>query len=236
MRFPYLPALAALALGSAAAVTTLAQQQPTPPTRVAFIDLGKAYDTYRKYGTTMESLGATTKDMRTSLQKRRKAIEDEVDQLNVFNPGTPQYVELDRKIALDKYAYEFDQKGMRDQFEEERRKRLWALYKEISLEAEAYGAEHGYAAVELFLPLDFDFGGDPTLFALTRAVVWRDPQLDITKDIVERLNAQLPPPPTKPAVVDPPPKSDPPPKADPPKVDDPKQKDAAGGGDPKTPK
>jgi Skp family chaperone for outer membrane proteins len=195
MKSPFVAAFAALAVGASAAVVTVAQDKDKPvPTRLGFLDLGKAYDMYRKRKDVSESLNAKKKDVLASLKKRASEIDEKSGNLNTLNPGTPQYANLERDIAYAKFSLDFDQKSYRNELQDEERKQLAAIYKEISQEAEAYGAEHGLAAVLLYLPPDFDVGSNLELFSFTRAVLCRDPQLDVTKEVVDRLNAFLPPP------------------------------------------
>jgi Skp family chaperone for outer membrane proteins len=193
MKPHFVAALAALAVGSAAAVTTISQDKPVP-TRLGFLDLGKAYDTYRKRKDLLETLNAKKKDALAQLKKRASDIDEKSSSLNTLNSGTPAYAELERQIAFAKYQLDFDQKSIRNQLEDEQRKQFSAIYKEICQESEAYGAEHGLAAVLLYFPPDFDYGTNFEFFSDTRAVLCRDPQLDVTKEVVDRLNAQLPPP------------------------------------------
>ncbi len=201
---PYIlaAALAALGLGSLAA--SIAQQGPVP-TRLGFIDMNKAYDGYRKCKDLMDGLNDKKKDGLAVLKKRAKEIDELADSLNTMNPGTPKYADNERKVAVGRYVLDLDQKQLRSDLEDEKRKKFAAIYKEICQEAEAYSAEHGLAAVFLYYPPDFDFGSNFELFSDTRAVLCRDAQLDVTKDVVERLNAQLPPAPVKTPPAPPPP-------------------------------
>jgi Skp family chaperone for outer membrane proteins len=190
-------ALAALAVGCAAAVTTVAQDATKPaPTRLGFIDMNKAYDTYRKRKDLSDALQVKSNAVQGELKKRANEIEEEAGKLNTLNPGTPEYVERARRVEIAKYSLDLDRKMARSELQDEQNKKLGAIYKEICQEAEAYMAEHGLAAVYLYLPPDFDVGaGNIDLFSGTRAVLARDAQLDVTKEVVDRLNAQLPPPP-----------------------------------------
>jgi Skp family chaperone for outer membrane proteins len=210
MKSHLVAAIAALAVGSAAAVTTISQDKDKPaPTRLGFLDLGKAYDTYRKRKDLLESLNAKKQEALAQLKKRAAEIDEKSASLNTLNSGTPQYADLARQIDFAKYSLDFDQKSIRGQLEGEQRKQLSAIYKEICQEAEAYGAENKLAAVLLYFPPDFDYGSNFEFFSDTRAVLCRDPQLDVTAEVVARLNMQLPPP----AAVQP----------APPPVDDPKK-------------
>jgi Skp family chaperone for outer membrane proteins len=194
MKSHLVAALAALAVGSAAAVTSISQDKDKPaPTRVGFIDMNKAYDTYSKRKDLMEGLQAKGNAMQAELKRRANEIEEEAGKLNTLNPGTPEYADRARKIEIAKYSLDLDRKMMLSELKDEQNKKIGGVYKEISQEAETYMAEHGFAAVVLYLPPDFEFGlNNIDLFSGTRAVLSRDAQLDITKEVIDRLNAQLP--------------------------------------------
>ena len=202
MKSPLFAALAALAVGSAAAVSTFSQAADAP-TRIGFIDMKKAYDTYRKRVDLTESLNAKSKTMFDQLKKRDNAIQDLAGTLNTMNPDNPKYAQTQREVTLSNYELEYDKKAARASLEEESRKLFGSVYKEICQEAEAYGAENGYAAILLYLPPDFDFGSNIDLFSSTRAVLCRDTSLDVTEKVVGRLNGQLPPPAVKAPPVEP---------------------------------
>jgi Skp family chaperone for outer membrane proteins len=188
-------ALAALAVGSAAAVATVGQDKDKPaPTRLGFVDLTKAYDTYRKHADLMSGLNAKSKAMSDQLKKRSNAIDELEGTLNTMNPDNPKYAATEREITLARSELKYDRESARTQLEREATRLRGGVYKEICQESEAFGAEHGLAAVFLYLPPSFDYGSNFDLFSNTRAVLCRDAQLDVTTEVVARLNAQLPPP------------------------------------------
>jgi Skp family chaperone for outer membrane proteins len=195
-------ALAALAVGSAAATTVLSQAAPAP-TRLGFIDIRKAFETYRKRTEVMQQLKKKSDDFDAALKQRVAQIEQETDKLATMNTGTDEYMELARRIKQEKASFDVDKEFKGRMLESEQRKKNALVYKEISQEAAAYGQEQGLAAVFMYLPAETDFEQDLDMVVPTRAVLCRDDQLDVTKAVVERLNAQLPPPaepdPKKPA-------------------------------------
>src|SRR5690242_12541119 len=99
MKSPLVAAFAALAVGSAAAVSTFSQASD-PPTRIAFVDMKKAYDTYRKRVDLTESLNAKSKTIFDQLKKRADKIEERASKLNEVNPDNPKYAEIERDVVL----------------------------------------------------------------------------------------------------------------------------------------
>ncbi len=201
-RSTFVLAFAALALGFAA--TTVVSQQKPDPVRLGFLDLGTAFKTYRKRKDVMDSLEAKFNVINVQFKQRGKQIEEMTGKLDTMNRDSDEYADLDRRISVEKYTLELDTKLAKRDIERDQRKRFTGIYKEMSDECHAYGAEHGLAAVLMYTPPDADFG-DSDLFQATRTVLCRDDQLDVTKDVVARLNAQLGPPPVVPV----PPPADP---------------------------
>jgi Skp family chaperone for outer membrane proteins len=206
-RSTFIVAAASLALGIAAP-RAISKEAPI---KFGFLDVTRAFETYRRPKDVAEQLKAKRDDVLKSLRKRAKDIEDSVGKLETMNADTEEYIELDRRISAEKYLLDYDKKMAERQLEAEKRKKFAAIYKEISQECQAYGAEHDLAAVLLYQPPDAEQGADAYLFQATRAVLCRDDQLDVTTDVVARLNAQLPPvvpkaPPPAPTPDDKPPK------------------------------
>jgi Skp family chaperone for outer membrane proteins len=186
-------ALVALVAGSALATSVLSEGTPAPM-RLGFIDIRKAFETYRKRTEVMQQLKKKSEDYDAALKQRWQQIEQEQDKIATMNSGTDEYIDLARRIKGEKAMFDVDKEFKQRMLEAEQRKKNALVYKEISQEAAAYGLEQGLAAVLMYLPAETDFEQDLDMVVPTRAVLCRDDQLDVTKAVVERLNAQLPPP------------------------------------------
>lgn len=199
---PWLAA-AALALGGLAASTG---HTKAPPVALGFLDVGRAFDTYGKTKTVMDQLKDKSAKYLAKLKQRAGEVDEKSSKLHTLNPGSPEYAALDREISFDKAGIKIDEDFMQREIEEEKRKKLLGIYRELCQESQNYGAEHELAAVMLYIPADTDFGQNLEVVMNTRTVLCRDDQLDVTKAIVDRLNAQLPPaPPANPGTDNPPP-------------------------------
>jgi len=201
----FIAALVALVAGSALATSVLSQATPAPM-RLGFIDIRKAFETYRKRTEVMAQLKKKSEDFDAALKQRVQQIEQDTDKLATMNSGSDEYIDLARRIEIGKAQFDVEKKYKGRLLEAEQRKKNALVYKEISQEAAAYGLEQGLAAVLMYLPAETDFEQDLDMVVPTRAVLCRDDQLDVTKAVVDRLNAQLPP--AQPAA--PPPPSSPP--------------------------
>lgn len=185
-------ALCAAAICAAFAVSALSQDHPAP-TKLGFVDIKKAFETYLKRKDVTDQLKLKNDALVAQFKARANQIEQDGEKLNTLNPGTEEYQALARKLDLDKYTLDLDKKMKSRELNAEERKKNALIYREICMEAKAYGSEQGLAAVMLFIPAQTDFEQDLDIIVSTRAVLCHDDQLDVTKAVVDRLNAQLPP-------------------------------------------
>src|SRR5262245_28424023 len=185
-------ALLAAAICAGIAASALSQDRPAP-TRLGFVNIKTVFQTYRKKKDVDEQLKTKRDALVARFKARADQISQDADKLNTLNPGTDEYVALTRSIDLAKYTLDMDKKMGARELDTEQRKKNALIYREICQEAKAYGVEQGLAAVMLFIPADADIEPDLDIIVSTRAVLCHDDSLDVTKTIVERLNAQLPP-------------------------------------------
>ena len=185
-------ALTAAAICACLAVSAMSQDRPTP-TKLGFIDIKKAFETYTKRKDVQDQLKAKNDTLVVQFKARATQIEQDAEKLNTLNPGTEEYQALTRTLDLAKYTLDLDKKLKARELDAEQRKKHALIYREICQEAKAFGLEQGLAAVMLYIPAQTDFEQDLDIIVSTRAVLCHDDQLDVTKAVVDRLNAQLPP-------------------------------------------
>ena len=185
-------ALTAAAICACLAVNAMSQDRPTP-TKLGFVDIKKAFETYTKRKDVQDQLKAKNDTLVVQFKARATQIEQDAEKLNTLNPGTEEYQALTRTLDLAKYTLDLDKKLKARELDAEQRKKHALIYREICQEAKAFGLEQGLAAVMLYIPAQTDFEQDLDIIVSTRAVLCHDDQLDVTKAVVDRLNAQLPP-------------------------------------------
>jgi Skp family chaperone for outer membrane proteins len=185
-------AFSAAAICAAFAVSALSQDRPAP-TKLGFVDIKKAFETYTKRKDVQDQLKTKNDALVAQFKSRATQIEQDGEKLNTLNPGTEEYQALSRTLDVAKYTLDLDKKTKARELNAEERKKNALIYREICQEAKAYGTEQGLAAVMLFIPAQTDFEQDLDIIVSTRAVLCHDDQLDVTKAVVDRLNAQLPP-------------------------------------------
>lgn len=190
-----LVALVALCVGVLGARTVLSQDPPVP-VRAGFIDLSRAFQSYRKVTDIETDAKAQFDSIASSVRAERSELEGLQEEMQTLNPGTEEFEVRQRTIDIRIYSLKRDEEYARKRLLR-RTERMHALvYKEICDEAQAYGEELGLGTVLSYAPLreGFERNVDLEKLLTSRTVLWSDEGLDITDAVVERLNALLPPP------------------------------------------
>jgi Skp family chaperone for outer membrane proteins len=182
----------ALVFAGVAVSSAFSQDKPVP-TRIAFVDFKKAFDTYRKAATVRNQLKDKADALSAEFKKRAAEIDQQAEKMNTMNAGSDEYDKVQREVTIARDMLKYDRESASRRFDQEQQRQKAALVKEIFQEAENLRAERGWAAVFPFLPAD-SIEDD---FLAARGVLARDESLDVTKEVVDRLNQLLPPAPPK---------------------------------------
>jgi Skp family chaperone for outer membrane proteins len=187
-----LAALVALLAGSLVSATTALSQDKPAPVRLGFLDVRGAFEKYKKREEVEKQLRTKTDALEARFRQEQARIDQTAEKLNTMNEGTDERAQLERQIGIDRNTLDLDKKIEARKLQIEARRKEALLYKAICLEAQALAQERGLAGVLLFTPLDTDFErkSDLDIFMGTRTVIARDESLDVTADVVQRLNAQ----------------------------------------------
>jgi len=157
---------ACLALGMAAFVATHAQDKPPRPLRFGLLDLKACFDKDRY---------AAIKDIDGELQK----LADEIARkLKEAEPGDPKEHQKLREKLRAEYLVFYNRKKAE-------------IYNEIRSVAEIVGRERGYTLILKADPsrLDGDEPENMSTLIGQRGVLYHDPELEITDEVLKRMNA-----------------------------------------------
>lgn len=192
-RFVVLAALVGALLVGWTARTAVSQGAPTD--RVGYLDIVKVYKEYRKQADTEERFVQETKAFEDQLRSRAGEIEKRAEGLQTLNADSAEYKALLREVRRAQFDLKMDQELFQEDVARRAQEQEKRIYKEITLEAQAYAERANLSAVHLWRPLDeaFESGADLEILIGTRTVVYRHPGLDITDAVVRALNAALPP-------------------------------------------
>lgn len=188
--------LAAAAVSALAVATTAVRSQDAPPpNRVAFVDVERAVNEWKKRDEVRKALKARSDALAGHFKQERNRIDEKESRLATLNETSDDYLRLQREVDGDKFLLKRDQEYERMRLELQERREVWMLYKAVVTEARGIAEAKGLACVLDSTPLtpEMDKAKDPLSHVPKRTVVWSDPRLDLTAEVIESLNAQMPP-------------------------------------------
>jgi len=183
----------AVLIGVASAQPVFSQDDPAP-TKLGFLDIRTTFQEYWKRDNVEKALRARTDALEEAVTTQKMRLEELGEELNTLNEGSPEFQARRREIEMIRFEIKFDQEDELRRIQREARRKEALLYKDIVRECQAFGEDRGYAAIMLSTPLrpNFEKEADLELVIATRTVLWHDDRADVTKAVLEFLNAGKP--------------------------------------------
>jgi Skp family chaperone for outer membrane proteins len=161
-----------------------------PATHTAVIDVGYIFKNHARFKAAMDKMKEEVLAAENSLKAERDRINSLMEQLKGLNVGTPDYKKLEAEVAKAQGDFNVNAQLQKKDFMDREAKVYMQVYGEIEQAVSQFARKHGIAVVHRF-------DGDPVdntdrnriLGNITRPIVYHDPQVDITPDIVRMLNA-----------------------------------------------
>lgn len=187
----------ALALAVAALVAAfapshgLSQNGPTP-TGFAFLDVREAFRGLDQRQAIEDQFRQRTQSLDARFRGELASIEDLEDEIAELNEGSEPYRVKQREIDIKRLTIKRDREYEARKLQSDAKRQEAMMYRSILREARAVAESRGLAAVflETELGSEFERSQDMDLVMATRAVLWSDPRLDITQEVVQRLNGR----------------------------------------------
>lgn len=180
----------ALAAGIVACLVQFAAAQaPRPPQpTVAIIDMTYIFEKHPGFQARRNSLRAEVEQAEVDVKARQEEIKKLVDRLNDFNPGTPEYKQLEEEITKRDADLKVKVQLSKKDFLLHEAKMYYTVYQEISDETRMYAERNGIQLVLRFNGDQIDMNNpQEVLKELNKAVVYSHPSIDITPIIVEQI-------------------------------------------------
>jgi Skp family chaperone for outer membrane proteins len=187
-----LAAAVALVQGSASAQVPVRPVQPAAaaaqPARsaasaghVAVVDVGYIFKNHARFKAEMDKMKDQVMAAENALKAEQERIKGLMDQLKVYTAGTPEYRKFEGEVA--------NAQLQKKDFMDREAKVYLQVYNEIERAVSQFARDHGIAIVHRF-------DGDPVdasdrnriLGSITKPIVYYDPQVDITPDVLKMLN------------------------------------------------
>jgi Skp family chaperone for outer membrane proteins len=193
VRIPVIATVAAALIPAAAfAQAPAAAPQPaaTRATYTAVIDVGYIFKNHTRFKAAMDKMKDEVLAAENALKAERDRINGMMETLKGFNVGTPEYKKAEADFAKAQGDFNVNAQLQKKDFMDREAKVYMQVYSEIEQAVSVFARSRGIAVVHRF-------DGDPVdssdrnriLGNITRPIVYHDPQIDITGDILKMLNA-----------------------------------------------
>ena len=161
-------------------------------THVAVIDVGYIFKNHARFKGAMDKMKEQVMAAETGLKTERDRINGMMEQIKGFNPGTPEFKKLEAEIAKAQGDFNVNAQLQKKEFMDQEAKVYLQVYTEVEKAVEQFAREHRIAIVH-------SFDGDPVdnsdrnqiLRGITKPIVYLEPGIDITPDILKVLNTPV---------------------------------------------
>lgn len=160
-----------------------------PATAVAVIDVGYVFKNHARFKAAMDKMKDEVMAAENGLKSERDRINGLMEQIKGFNVGTPEYKKLEAEIAKAQGDFNVNAQLQKKDFMDREAKVYLQVYTEIEKAVEQFAREHRIAVVHRFdgEPVD-NSDRNQILRGITKPIVYLEPGIDITPDILKMLN------------------------------------------------
>jgi Skp family chaperone for outer membrane proteins len=160
-----------------------------PAAHVAVIDVGYIFKNHTRFKQAMDKMKDEVMQAENALKAERDRINGQMETLKSFNVGTPEYKKLEAEVAKAQGDFSVNAQLQKKDFMDREAKVYLQVYNEIERGVSQFARDNGIAVVHRF-------DGDPVdtadrnriLGSITKPIVYYDPQIDITPDVLRMLN------------------------------------------------
>ncbi len=160
-----------------------------PANNVAVIDVGYIFKNHTRFKGAMDKMKDEVMAAENGLKAERDRINGLMEQIKGFNVGTPEYKKLEAEVAKAQGDFNVNAQLQKKDFMEREAKVYLQVYSEIEKAVEQFAREHRIAVVHRFdgEPVD-NSDRNQILRGITKPIVYLEPGIDITPDVLKMLN------------------------------------------------
>jgi Skp family chaperone for outer membrane proteins len=161
-----------------------------PPCLVAVCDVGYIFKNHNRFKVAMDKMKDEVMAAENTLKTERDRITGLMEQIKSYGVGTPDYKKLEAEIAKAQGDFNVTAQLQKKDFMDREAKVYLQVYTEVEKAVEAFARQH---AIAIVLRIDGDpiDGSDRNqiLRGITKPIVYVEPGVDITGDVLKMLNA-----------------------------------------------
>lgn len=200
--------LAALTVVGAAALPAWGQTRPAAPgaaapvaaaapaaagTTVVVIDLQEVFEKHVRFKAAMDNINRDTEQLNAQFRNQQKELQTMMEKLKDLKPGTPEYKRQEEDTAQFESNLRVQAQLQRKEIAERQAKQLYQTYEEVAAAVQSFSDRNGIGLVLQFTADEIDPANPQSIMrGVNRPVVYQR-NLNITKFIIDAVNAGTPP-------------------------------------------
>lgn len=162
-------------------------------TNVAVLDVGEVFEHHASFKANMEAIKSEIEAFENTVKAERKRLTTESEKLKDFNAGSPEYKQIETRLAGMSADLQVRMQLKRKEFLEREAQVYFQAYNDVVATVAEFSQRYGIGLVLRFNGKQMDATKrDSVLQGVNRAVVYQN-KLNITSQIIERLNRGAPP-------------------------------------------
>jgi Skp family chaperone for outer membrane proteins len=169
-------------------------QQPAPSyvaVPIAVLDVGRVFQEDARLKARQDTLNDEVGQMREYLNRKRDDILKRRAALKDLRAGSPEYEQIDAEVTKGQADLEVEARLKDKQLGQKMAAILHDAYREVEQEVAAIAASRGFIMVMRFNGQAITPERPESVnYLLTKDLVWYDPRLDITQEVIERMKAR----------------------------------------------
>jgi outer membrane protein len=183
-----------------AVLVTAAAARGQATLKIGVVDLDRVLEEYKKK---QDAEAKLKNDYDTELKKLEESlarIREKNQELSVLEKGSTEYDLRQLEAEVERYRIKLEQESLGRRHEKNRTAKMRELYLDIVKKVEEYGKANGFSAI---LAKRGDFKPEDRRELLTliisQSVLYHDPGLDVTQEVLKLLNKDAAAAPPQPA-------------------------------------
>lgn len=177
---------------------------PTPQrATVVVIDIGAVFKEHVRFNREMEVMKKDVAEFENFVRDESERIKKLNEQLKQYNPGTPNYITMEKDIHQKYAELQVQMSLKRKEFMEQEAKLYYNVYDEVTRVVARFANEYGISLVLRYNSEPIDPTDRTSVLAGVNNPIVFQRNLDITKLILTQINGNSPPPPMDPTARNP---------------------------------
>ena len=177
--------------GAAATPRPAAPPAGAAPNQVVVLDVGYIFKNHAGFNAEMAKIKEDVQQVENRLKQEQERIKQMVEQLKAYQPGTPEYRKIEGDVAKAQGDFTVKAQLEKKDFLDREAKVYHKVYGEVERAVASFCRQNRIAVVHRFdgeVVDSRETDRNKIMGHLSRPIVYYDPAVDITADILKMIN------------------------------------------------